>query len=78
MACGCGGSSNSGADSGGALLSGTLDGGAYAGDAPPADSGIVAGPSIETQFRTRGFWFLVVIFVIGAAWYASDKKRGDS
>jgi hypothetical protein len=77
MACGCGGSSNSGADSGGALLSGTLDGGAYAGDAP-ADTGIVAGPSIESQFRSRGFWFLVVIFVIGAAWYASDKKRGDS
>jgi len=79
MACGCGGSSDSGVASG-PLLSGVLDGG-YAGDAPPDNSGIAAadvgGPSIEHQFRSGGFWFLVVVFVVGAAWYLDSKKSGD-
>jgi hypothetical protein len=77
MDCGCGGS-----NSGGPLLSGALDGGAYADNTPDtSNTGIVpdvAETNAQAQFRSRGFWFLVVIFVIGAAWYASDKKRGDS
>ena len=84
MACGCGGSSNSGAASG-PLLSGALDGGyagGYAGDAPPDDSQIAAaddaGQTIKRQFRSGGFWFLVVVLVVGAAWYLDSKKSGDS
>jgi hypothetical protein len=77
MACGCGGS-----NSGGPLLSGVLDP-AYA-DQTPDDSGIAAaaddGGSIQAmaQFRSRGFWLLLVVFVVGAAWYVDSKKRGDS
>ena len=51
----------------------------YSSGAAPDNSQIApVVPDIQAQFRSRGFWFLVVIFVIGAAWYASDKKRGDS
>ena len=79
--CGCGGSSNSAGAASGPLLSGSLDGGAYAGDAAP-DTGIaaadVAGPNIEKQFRVGGFWFLVVVLVVGTAWYLDSKKSGDA
>ena len=78
MACGCGASSNSG----GPLLSGVLDP-AYA-DQTPDDSGIAAaaddGGSVVamSQFRSRGFWLLLVVFVVGAVWFHDSKKSGDA
>jgi hypothetical protein len=84
MACGCGGSSNSAGAASGPLLSGALDGGAYLpGDAAPDDSGIAAadvGASLSTGsavVHSGGFWLLVVL-IIGTAWYLDSKKSGDA
>ena len=86
MACGCGGS-NPGAASGAnpkPLLSGFLSSGAVddsTAGAAPADTGIAAaglGGSPEAQFRVGGFWFLLAVFVIGAAWYLDSQKKGES
>jgi hypothetical protein len=83
MACGCGGSSNSAGAASGPLLSGALDGGAYPGDAAPDDSGIAAadvGASLSTGsavVHSGGFWLLVVL-IVGTAWYLDSKKSGDA
>jgi hypothetical protein len=82
MPCGCGGSSSSGAASG-PLLSGVLADGGYAGDAAPDDSGIAAadvGASLSTGsavFHSGGFWLLVVL-IVGTAWFLDSKKSGDA
>ena len=84
MACGCGGSNPGAASdtSSGALLTGYLSGDAVDGT-PSADSGGIAaadvGGGISAEFamlHSGGFWLLVVL-IIGTAWYLDSKKSGD-
>ncbi|HET7107798.1 MAG TPA: hypothetical protein VFI38_13390 [Candidatus Acidoferrum sp.] len=66
------------------VFSGFLSGDAVDGSgAAPADSGIAAADvagSVSTEFamfHSGGFWLLVVL-IVGTAWYLDSKKREDS
>lgn len=70
MPCGCGGNS----DSGGTLLSGSLDPRYATQPDQTQDASIVPGDFSGASFSSLGFW-LIVIVVIGAAWYSDRAKK---
>jgi hypothetical protein len=82
MACGCGGGSGS---SGGALLTGTLSGGAVDDSSitgAPADTGIAAadvGGGLPGDLKILGShsWWLLLALAIGVAWYLDSHKKGQ-
>lgn len=82
MGCGCGGSGGGGLDSApGALLSGSLDG-QYAGlpggtSGPSVAAADITGADTNSfvgSFSSGGLW-IVLFFVLGAAWYLKREKE---
>jgi hypothetical protein len=83
MGCGCGGSGGGISESApGTLLSGSLDG-QYAGlpggtSGPSVAAADITGASdsntILSTVSSGGFW-IVLFFVLGAAWYLDRTKR---
>ena len=83
MGCGCGGSSGGSSEAApGVLLSGSLDGqystlpgGTAAGTSGPSiTESSITGASVADTVSNGGFW-IVLFFVIGAAWYLERIKK---
>ena len=79
MGCGCGGSGGGSSETApGVLLSGSLDGqysslpGGTAGPAVAESS--ITGASVAETVSNGGFW-IVLFFVLGAAWYLDRIKK---
>ena len=79
MGCGCGGSGGGSSEAApGVLLSGSLDGqystlpGGTAG--PSVTESSITGATVAETVSNGGFW-IVLIFVIGAAWYLERIKK---